>query len=258
MPRLNVIAMVVLCVGVAAGAAALALRTPARKDAPRVERLIRQLGDADPDVRRDAERELKALGPKAETALKEAVSGRDPVVADRARALLGLKPEKTAPEGAVAKSPVVDNGIRISLQVTRVPRRPDPIQYYLRLHNGTKNAVALARRLRGGQPLYAGFGAFERIDAEGRLVTLLDSNDDGEFPGNTELEIVIVRPGESLDMTLGAGFVRVEAAGTFRVRFVYDATAGSEYRERIAASHHAESALPAERFESNEVAVTVY
>src|SRR5262245_11690188 len=100
MPKINVVAMVVLCLGVAGGAAVLALRAPAIKvDAPRVDRLIRRLGDTDPDLRREAERELKDLGKKAEPALKEAARGPDPVIAERARAILGLKPANPPLEG---------------------------------------------------------------------------------------------------------------------------------------------------------------
>ena len=260
MPKLNVIGMIVLCLGVAAGAAVLALRAPASKiDSPRVDRLIRRLGDTDPDLRRDAERELKELGKKAELALKEAARGTDPIIAERARAILGVKPPSRPSEnpGAVAKDSVPETGIRLSLQVTLVPERPEPIQYYLRLHNGTKRAIALARRLRDGRPEYAGFGGFERIDAEGRLVAI----DDFVDPADTDtapLQIVIVKPGESLDLVPGSGNLRIEESGTFRLRFVYNATEGSHYRERVATGHHAGSTLPAERFESNEVTVTVY
>ena len=262
MPKLNVIGMIVLCLGVAAGAAVLALRAPASKiDSPRVERLIRRLGDTDPDLRREAERELKDLGRKAEPALHEAAKAANPVVAERARAILGLKPANLPHEGPGGgiTIPVPETGVRLTLQITSAQsRRGEPFQYYLRLHNGTKRAIAIARRLRDGRPLYAGFGAFETIDAEGRRVVHLDSDDDCEFPEGTTLEIVIVRPGDSLDLAPGMRHLGIGAYGTFRVRFVYDATEGSEYRERVASGHHAGSALPAERFESNEVSVTVY
>ena len=261
MPKLNVIGMIVLCLGVAAGAAVLALRAPASKiDSPRVDRLIRRLADTDPDLRREAERELKDLGRKAEPALHEAAKGANPVVAERARAILGLKPANLPHEGPGGgiTIPVPETGVRLTLQVTSVPERPEPIQYYLRLHNGTKRAIALARRLRDGRPEYAGFGGFERIDAEGRVVVLNDSLDAGYSTKAPALEVVIVSPGESLDLAPGGGIFRIEEAGTFRVRFVYTATEGSEYRERLASGHHAGLALPAERFESNEVSVTVY
>lgn len=258
MPKLNVIGMVVLCLGVAAGAAALALRAPALKiDGPRVDRLIRRLADTDPDLRREAEQELKDLGRKAEPALKEAAKGADPVIAERARAILGVKPEGRIQDGPAAIPATLETGIRLTLQVTSMPRRPDPVQYYLRLHNGTKRAIALARRLRDGQPEYAGFGEFERIDAEGRLVAI----DDFVDPADTDtapLQIVIVKPGESLDLVPGSGYLSISESGTFRLRFVYNATEGSQYRESLATGHHGGSALPAERFESNEVIVTVY
>jgi hypothetical protein len=256
MPKLNLIGMIVLSLSVFAGAAVMALKSsPARVDAPRVDRLIRRLADTDPDLRREAERELKDLGRKAEPALKEAARGTDLAIAERARAILGMKgPEAPASETISAPAPT---GIRLSLQITSASRRlVEPLQYYLRLHNGTTRAIALARRLRDGRPEYAGFGAFERIDSEGRVVVLDESDDEGESAPS--LEIVIVQPGDSLDLAPGSGLLRLEAPGTFRVRFAYDATEGSEYRESLATGHHTGTALPAERFESNEVTVTIY
>ena len=258
MPKLNLIGMIVLSLSVFAGAAVMAIRTsPAKVNAPRVDRLIRRLADKDPDLRREAEQELKDLGRKAEPALKEAARGSDPVIAERARTLLGMKGTEAPKSETISVPPPAPTGIRLSLQIASSSRRlAEPVQYYLRLHNDTTRAIALARHLRDGRPVYAGFGAFERIDAEGRVVVLDEPADESDAVPS--LEIVIVRPGESLDLAPGSGLLRLETPGAFRVRFVYDATEGSEYRERLATDHHAGSVLPAERIESNEVAVTIY
>src|SRR5258706_3888903 len=184
MPKLNLIGMVVLSLAVAGGAAVLALRGEGpRPDARRLGTLLRQLGDSDPDIRRDAERELKLLGPKATAALREAVEGPDPVLAGRARALLGLKPVEIAHESkgggvAVADPPSPVEGVRLSLQVTSNPARPaEAVRYYLRLHNRGKKAIAIACHRRNGPAIYVAFGAFERIDAEGRVVVLREDPD---------------------------------------------------------------------------------
>ncbi len=259
MPKLNLIGMVVLCLAVAGGAAVMALRAgPARVDQPRVDRLIRRLADTDPDLRREAERELKELGPKAEPALKEAARGSDPVVAERARTILGFKKlEVSKPPAETISDPVPPaTEVRLSLQVASAPRRADePVLYYLRLHNGTKRTIAIARHRRDGRADYRGFGFFERIDAEGRVVPMGDG-----FPAEEEsptAEVVLVGPGESVDLFPGAGLLRIGAAGTSRIRYVYDASEGSDYRECLATGHHAAAALKAERLESNAVTVTI-
>jgi hypothetical protein len=249
MPKLNVIGMIVLSLALAAGATTLALRTGAPRSDPQVDRLIRRLGDTDPDLRREAERELKGLGRAAEPALKKAAEGPDPALAERAKSILGIgKPEP--PPIAIPPEPAT---VRLTLQLTAAPRTADePVMYFLRLHNRTKRAVAIARHLTDGGPDVTSFGSFERLDAEGRLVTL------GKIaPGEGDVEIVMVAPGESLDLFPAAGVLRVGAKGTYRLRFVYDASEGSAYRASVAVKHLEASALPAERFESNDVTVTV-
>jgi hypothetical protein len=243
MPRLNVIAMIVLCLAVAAGAATMAVRTgPDRHDSPRVGRLIRQLGETDPDLRRDAERELKDLGRKAEPALKEAAAGADPVVAERARALLGHK--TTEPAKPIATAPA-ESAVRVTIQIVSLPRRPDEaVAVFVRMHNESKGTVAVAPRM----------GHFERMDAEGRIAILVPENLAAEeSPVTFDLA-----PGQSADLSPAVGVVKIGASGTFRIRFVYDASAGSEYRTKVAGMlRHGGTALPARRFESNEVAITI-
>ena len=253
MPKLNIVGMVVLCLAVFAGAAVLALRsTPVRVEAPQVGRLIRLLADTDPDLRREAARELKDLGKTAEPALKEAAAGSDPVVAERARAILGIKPPSQSATDATAS---VEPGIRLTLQFASAPRRPtDGVHYYLRLHNGTKEPVTIGRRKHGDRFDYRGFGLFERIDAEGRLVEITERAAEDEAG---EIEFAVVAPGESLDLFPGAGLLTVGSRGTYRVRYVYDATETGLYRARLTPAHHAGRPLPAERLESNAVTITI-
>lgn len=258
MPKLNLIGMVVLCLAVAGGAAVMALRaSPARVDRPRVDRLIRRLADTDPDLRREAERELKELGPKAEPALKEAARGSDPVVAERARTILGFKkPEVSKPPAETISDPAPAAAeVRLSLQIASAPRRADePVLYYLRLHNGTKRSIAIARSKRDGRPDYRGFGFFERVDAEGRVSAIAGDPAEDE---DATVEMVVVMPGEGIDLAPASGLLKIGASGTFRVRYVYDASEGSDYRECLATGHHAAASLKAERLESNVVTVTI-
>src|SRR5688572_20999202 len=166
MPRLNVIGMIVLSLAVFAGAAVMALRTGNPRPDPQVDRLIRRLGDTDPDLRREAERELKELGRVAEPALKKAAEGPDLAVAERAKAILGIHKPESAP---VAVRPAPDTGVRLTLQIASAPARADePLMYYLRLHNGSKRSISIARHVREGTADYRAFGIFERIDADGR------------------------------------------------------------------------------------------
>jgi hypothetical protein len=246
MPKLNLIGMIVLCLAVAAGAGTMALRAPAPRDhAPQVAHLMRQLGDADPDLRRDAERELKQLGPKAEPALKAAANSDDKELAARARAILGMKkPEPpVAPVEAVSKPA----DLRLTLQITSMPSRPDePVGYILRLHNGTKSSFALPRLLVGTVADYTIVGNFERIDAEGRLVELpVDP-----WSQDAKSDHQIVKPGETIDLSPGSGVLRIGARGTFRVRYVLHTL-----KEQIVSGHTRPEM--AKRIESNEVTVTV-
>lgn len=253
MPTKNLVGMVVLSLALVGGMAFLALRSGnGHAGHPNLDGLIRKLGDTDPDLRRDAERELKELGRKAEPALKEAAKGPDPAVAERARAILGLKHPEAPPvdPGSVAGSAEGDpvaTGVRLTLQIASPPRRSgEPVLYYLRLHNGTKHEVTVARDPR--------FGGFERVDGKGRVAPLVVAS----LPEEAEpVELVTVAPGESIDLSPQSGLLRIEGSGTVRVRYVYDASEGSDYREELAAGHRETSALPAERLVSNEVSVTL-
>ncbi len=83
----NLALMVLLAVGVIAGAAYLALGTPS-PDPARVERMVRDLDDGDPDVRREAEEGIRRAGPAAADALRRAAKSPDAGRAARAATLL--------------------------------------------------------------------------------------------------------------------------------------------------------------------------
>src|SRR5258706_14673159 len=90
MPKLNAVLMVVLAVAVIAAMAFLTLRPTAAEslEPAQVQRLLRKLGDADPDLRREGESELRKLGLAAVAPLKEASKSPDKVLAGRAAKLL--------------------------------------------------------------------------------------------------------------------------------------------------------------------------
>jgi len=265
MPKLNLIGMVALSLVVAGGAALLALQGPGpERDQPAVGSLIRQLGDPDPDIRRDAERELRTLGPRAEPALKEAASGADTAVAERARVLLErMKPETVS--NPVRTTPIVAEPAAISgrpelmLQIgSATTRSGEPLRYYLRLHNGSKLPLLIARHRVGSVALYGTYGAFERVDGEGRVSTIALDPPAVEVAETYEAEVVAVAPGETLDLAIASpGALRFDASGTFTVRFVYEAGEGSAYRKAIAATHLKGSILGPGRFVSNEISITV-
>jgi len=105
MPKLNAVLMVLLAVGVIAATAFLTLRpAPAQEiDPVQVQKLLRKLGDPDPDIRREGEVGLRQAGAASIAPLKEASKSPNRVLAERAsKLLLELSPAPT-PDSAVAK-----------------------------------------------------------------------------------------------------------------------------------------------------------
>lgn len=82
--------MVVCAVAVIAATAFLTLRpTPAQELEPaQVQKMLRKLGDSDPDVRREGEAAFRALGTAAIAPLREASKSSDRVLSERAAKLL--------------------------------------------------------------------------------------------------------------------------------------------------------------------------
>ena len=100
MPKLNVVLMAVLAAGVIAGLAYLTLRPTVVRpmDPAHVQKLIRKLGDSDPDVRREGEAGLRQAGAASIVPLREASKSPDRLLADRAAKLLGeLQPSASDP-----------------------------------------------------------------------------------------------------------------------------------------------------------------
>ena len=103
MPKLNAVLMVVFAVAVIAATAFLTLRpTPAQDIEPaQVQKLLRKLADADPDVRREGEAGFRNLGAAAVAPLREASKSSDHNLAERASKLLAdLQPPAPAKDAA--------------------------------------------------------------------------------------------------------------------------------------------------------------
>ena len=108
MPKLNTVLMAVLAVAVIAAMAILTLRpAPAQElDPAQAQKLLRKLGDPDPDVRREGETALKQAAPASIAPLREASRSSNRVLADRASRLLAeLQP---APAAAPPGSPITE------------------------------------------------------------------------------------------------------------------------------------------------------
>lgn len=266
MVKLNAVLMVVLALAVVAAALFLAdeSATSAARDDGQARRLLRKLADPDPDVRREGEEGLRAMGPRAETAIREAVRSSDRELARRAAALLGgpkvgPQPAVPAPRAAeaAAPAPAPEDPIRLLLEGPGGPLRPgEAAAFYVRLRNDSPRTLLLARD-RGMR--YARFALFEAADGKGRTVEF--PAEPGPAASEEESEAVAVRPGETLDLYAGQGDGRAMLAarfpepGPWQVRFVY--LAGSDaYREAVRGRSDG-SPLPPERLVSNPAAIQV-
>lgn len=259
MPRINVVLMFVLSGAVAVSATVFALRGP-RPDleSPRIGRLIRLLADHDPDVRRDAERELRDLGLRAHPALEAASRDTDARLAARAKDLLDRL--RAAPKASRSPEPVAQDPSRPSGQIDLslvVPEAPvgaeAPFQAYLRLRNWTEAPVLIARQKSPVGPVYSRFGFFELVDADGAAHALKPAEIDG-----VEDEVVVVAPGGVLELAgpSSAPWTGLKK-GSWIVRFVYDASEGSSYHAALAKDHPQGRALPSGRLVSNAVPISV-
>ena len=100
MQRFRPVLMALSALAVIAAALFLSTGPASRADASaRTRALLRRLADSDPDVRREAEAGLRALGPRAAGALREASTSSDAALADRASRILSeIDPPSPAPE----------------------------------------------------------------------------------------------------------------------------------------------------------------
>ena len=93
MRRLNLALMVVLTIGIIASAGYLALSGNGENGEDRTleeqrAKLFRKLADEDPDRRREAKNQLRAMGSAAIPILREAARSDDSRLVDQAKALL--------------------------------------------------------------------------------------------------------------------------------------------------------------------------
>ena len=107
MPKLNAILMTVLAVAVIAAMGFLALRpapAPVQEIQPaQVQKLLRKLGDTDPDVRREGEAGLRQAGAASIVPLRDASRSPNRLLAERASKLLQELVPTAVPDGNLAK-----------------------------------------------------------------------------------------------------------------------------------------------------------
>jgi len=90
MPKLNAVLMAVFATALIAALGFLTLRpVPAQDvDPVQIQKLVRKLGDSDPDVRREGEAGLRQAGAASLSPLRDAAKSADPILAARASKLL--------------------------------------------------------------------------------------------------------------------------------------------------------------------------
>jgi hypothetical protein len=265
MYKLNAVLMVVLSLAVIGMGVYLGMDKSKPNPNDEMTRLIRLLGDTDPDVRRDAEGALKAMKVKALPALRDVAAGKDEVLASRAKLVIQQiegapvvvksdKPEKQPEEVAPAV-------VEIVITAAQQKVAAGDVKLYARLHNGTPQAVFIARHKLPPANFYGEFAAFEITAEDGAtLVVPVDHCPRGAEP---ELEIVAIGAGQTTDLypgqDLGAALApHLQKPGHYRVRLVYDAQESSAYQQAIALRHPTDGVpLRAERLMSNVITITV-
>jgi hypothetical protein len=111
MPKLNAVLMSLLALLVIAAMGFLALRPGPAPQAPpvQVEKLLRKLGDPDPDVRREGEAGLRHAGAASFAPLRDASKSPNRILAERASKLLQeLAPAPTPDPGLAKPAPLSD------------------------------------------------------------------------------------------------------------------------------------------------------
>ncbi|GEM_PF-6894560 len=242
---IRVVLIAVLSLGVTAGAAYLALRRSNREDPEktRIELLVRNLGDRNPDVRRNAESELRRFGPKAAEALREAGRSSNPAVAERAKKLLTEigkpsdsvgktdRPPERRPE-ETKNSPPEGAGVQVDISLSQENFRGIP-RFYVRLVNRDAAPYVVLRDRAHGRFYYGRFARFEIVDAQGKTVVVPAD----VLPPSTAAkpEAVVLSSGESLDLYAGqddsmTGIGATLEPGSYSLRFLYDASSEGAYR----------------------------
>jgi len=243
MYKVNLLLIILSCLAIFGGATYLALGPQAEESAPpTVEDLVRQLGDSDPDVRREAEASLIASGEEAVSALQRATKSKRRILASRARRLLGkmglspsLVERPKTPSSEEVQTVLAEDSSGVALEVSP----PVHGEVYVRLLNHQSIPVLVARELSSGQMVCGVFGWFEFED--GRSASL--------HTDVANVEWVVVNPGESVELFVG---VPTGPGAPVRARFVYDATEKSEYRALVRPTDQG-APLPPDRIVSSWV-----
>ncbi|HEX7901948.1 MAG TPA: hypothetical protein VF950_29585 [Planctomycetota bacterium] len=219
MPKLNAVLMVVLSAAVigALGWRALGQGDGGAAERARAAKIVRKLADPDPDLRREAESEIKSLGLRGKEILRETAKGPDARLAERAVAML-KEMEPAAPEPA----PVELVGLEHFIWCTD--------RFIVEFRNSGSEPILLALEKKGEEPR---FGWFEVMETSGRTHVV---RPESYAPPVVEgaAHVVALPPGAKQVLYTGWESVSAllnELPGPCKVRFVYDATEGSAYRE---------------------------
>lgn len=215
MPKWNAVLMVVLSAAVLGGLgwAVLGKSDPAaaREDD---RRLLRKLADADPDLRREAAAEFRARGPRGRALLRQAAGSDDRRLAERARELLAeLEPPLPPPAPPAVEPPILFEVVCSGPAGRATRSGPFMVRA---VNKGTVPAVLVQE---------AAAWEVESDDRTWRLAVAFVE------PGP-----VVVAPGQDVvlagaqDPNLLEMTRRPEIR---RLRFVYDASEGSRYRELV-------------------------
>jgi hypothetical protein len=266
MPRLNGILMMVLAAAVIGTAVFLSLEKapPAGGPDPAVvAKLLRKLSDSDPDVRREAERGFRAMGPKAAAPLAEASKSEDRRLAEHAARLL-REFEPAKPAHALAKTvepapepPAKVDPVELVLVCAQTALKPGrPLRFYVRAANHGSAPVLVAR---SGFSL-APFAWIEVVDGKGVVTRFAPEPEEAPLD-RLALDVGAVAPGAIEDLYAGqrdgsTGLASLPGKGVFQVRFVYDASPESAYRKQVSASERG-TLLPPQKLVSNALEIAV-
>lgn len=230
MPKLNAVLMVLLSAAVLGGMGwwVLGRGDDGAAGRARDAKLLRKLADADPDLRREAEAELRALGARGKAILRETARAADARLAERAATLL-KELEPAAPEPA----PVVD----VKHFIGCVDR------FLVEFRNDTGAPLLLAVEKEGEAPR---FGWFEVEDAAGKITKVAAPS---YAPPVVEgpAHLITLAPGAREVLYNGWEAVGAALAGLAhpcKVRFVYDASEGSPYRDAAKVSERSAPLRP--------------
>lgn len=214
MPKLNAVLMVLLSAGVIGGMGwwVLGRGDDGAIDRARTAKVLRKLADADPDLRREAAAEIKAMGPRGKELLKETAKAADVRLAERAVALL----KEMEPAPAIPEAPLSEQLVSCSELL------------HIEFRNAAGTPILIALEKAGEEPR---FGWFEIEDAAGQVRKIgVPSYAPPVVEGPAH--IVALPPGARQVLYHGEELLRT-LPHPCKVRFVYDASAGSPYRDLV-------------------------